>query len=79
MLLLTRKSQEAIRIADIVLVKVIEIRGDQVTLGIDAPREIVILREELWRRQQLAAAAAEAQVHAQSHPAVPAERLAEAG
>lgn len=56
MLVLTRRRNEAIRIAEVVTVKVIEIRGEQVVLGFDAPREIEILREELWRRQQAAVA-----------------------
>ena len=48
MLVLTRKSNQSIVIADDVIVTVLEVRGDQVRLGISAPREVEIHREEVW-------------------------------
>ena len=48
MLILTRKSGESIRIGDHISLKVIEVRGNQVRLGIDAPRDLSIHREEIY-------------------------------
>ena len=48
MLILTRKSGEAIRIGDHITLKVIEIRGNQVRIGIDAPRSLAVHREEIY-------------------------------
>jgi len=45
-LVLTRKEGEAIRVGDEVRVVVVAIRGKQVKLGIEAPRSVVIDREE---------------------------------
>lgn len=59
MLILTRKSGEAIRIGDHITLKVIEIRGNQVRIGIDAPRALAVHREEIYaliQEQNLAAA-----------------------
>ena len=47
MLVLSRKSMECIRIGDNVVVSVLEIRGNKVRIGIDAPREIQVVRSEL--------------------------------
>ncbi|MEY3360878.1 MAG: hypothetical protein RL531_597 [Actinomycetota bacterium] len=48
MLVLTRKEQEAIMIGDSIVVRVLEVRGDQVRLGIEAPRDVVVHREEVY-------------------------------
>ncbi|HHN63781.1 MAG TPA: carbon storage regulator [Nitrospirae bacterium] len=50
MLILTRKSDEAIRIGDDIVVKILEIKGGQVRLGIEAPKDKRIYREELFQR-----------------------------
>ncbi len=50
MLILTRKVGESIRIGDDILVKVVEIRGGQIRLAINAPLEVRILREEIYDR-----------------------------
>lgn len=47
MLVLTRKLYQTITIGDDITVMVVEIRGDQVRLGITAPRSIVVHREEI--------------------------------
>ena len=47
MLVLSRKSTESIHIGDSVVVTVLEIRGNKVRIGIDAPKEIHVLRSEL--------------------------------
>lgn len=47
MLVLRRKAGESIRISEDITVKVIETRGSRVRLGIDAPKDVDILRGEL--------------------------------
>lgn len=47
MLVLSRKSMESINIGENVVVSVLEIRGNKVSIGIDAPTEIHVLRSEL--------------------------------
>ena len=47
MLVLSRKSTESIHIGDSIVVTVLEIRGNKVRIGIDAPKEIHVLRSEL--------------------------------
>ena len=49
MLVLTRKTNERIRIGDSIVITVVEVRGDKVRLGIDAPREIPVHREEVHK------------------------------
>ena len=49
MLVLSRKPTESILIGDSVVITVLEIRGNKVRIGIDAPREIHVLRSELQR------------------------------
>lgn len=48
MLVLTRKKDQVIRIGDDISVMVIEIRGDKVRLGIDAPAHVGVHRQEVW-------------------------------
>ncbi|HET7626964.1 MAG TPA: carbon storage regulator CsrA [Bacillales bacterium] len=48
MLILTRKTNEEILIGGEIVLKVIEINGDQVKLGIEAPREVDIHRKEVF-------------------------------
>lgn len=50
MLILTRKIGESIAIGDDVKIQVIDIKGKQVRLGIQAPMETVVHREEVYRR-----------------------------
>lgn len=47
MLVLTRKKSEEIIIGDNIRVVVIEVRGDKVRLGIDAPRNMPVHRKEV--------------------------------
>lgn len=48
MLVLSRKKDEQIIIAGHVVVTVVEIRGDKVWIGVEAPREISVHRREVW-------------------------------
>ncbi len=48
MLVLTRKKNESIIIGDSISIMVIEIRGGKVRLGIDAPREVPVHRQEVY-------------------------------
>ena len=50
MLVLTRRCNETIVIANDIEVKVLKIQGNQVHLGIDAPRSVTVYREEVYRR-----------------------------
>ena len=56
MLILTRKVGEMIRIGDAVVIRVLEVRGSQVRLGVDAPADVRIFREEVYRASQEAKA-----------------------
>jgi carbon storage regulator len=49
MLVLTRKLGEVIRVGDAVTVRVLEVKGSQVRLGVEAPAEVRIYREEVYR------------------------------
>ena len=49
MLVLTRRAGESIVIGDDVTVTVVDVRGDVVRLGIDAPRSVAVHREEVDR------------------------------
>ena len=48
MLVLSRKLDEEIVIGDNIVLKVIEIRGDKVRIGIEAARDIVVHRSEVY-------------------------------
>ncbi len=48
MLVLSRKKNESIVINDNIVVTVVDIRGDKVRLGFDAPKEIPIHRREVY-------------------------------
>jgi carbon storage regulator len=47
MLVLSRKKNESIVIDDNIVITVVEIRGDKVRLGIQAPREVPVHRSEI--------------------------------
>jgi len=50
MLVLTRRCDESIVIANDIEVKVLKIQGNQVHLGINAPRSVTVYREEVYKR-----------------------------
>lgn len=52
MLALTRKAGQSIIIGDQIEVVIVEVKGDQVRLGIKAPRDISIYRKEIYEEIQ---------------------------
>jgi carbon storage regulator len=50
MLVLTRRSEESIKLGDNITVTVLEIKGNQVRLGIEAPAGIRVYRKELYEK-----------------------------
>ncbi len=50
MLILTRKLGESIIIGDNIKIKVVEISNQQIRLGVDAPKNIIVHREEVYSR-----------------------------
>ena len=73
MLVLTRKVGEKILIGDDVVVEIVEVTGTTVRVGITAPRERLIYREELWERvKEENEAAARADFSAPAVPPDPA-------
>ncbi len=47
MLVLSRKQSQRIRLGDSIVITVVRVAGDKVRLGIDAPRDMLVLRDEL--------------------------------
>jgi carbon storage regulator len=48
MLILSRKVDEKVIIGDDIKISIIEIRGDQVRIGIDAPKKVKVFRQEVY-------------------------------
>jgi carbon storage regulator len=66
MLILSRKINEKIMIGDDISVSVIEVRGDQVRLGVEAPRSVKVFRREVFD-----AIKAENKAASESRPVLP--------
>jgi carbon storage regulator len=47
MLVLSRKQSERIRLGDSIVVTIVRVSGDKVRLGIEAPPDVLVLRDEL--------------------------------
>ena len=66
MLILSRKINEKIMIGDEISISIIEIRGDQVRIGVDAPKTVKVFRQEVFD-----AIKAENRAAAESKPVLP--------
>ena len=58
MLVLSRKESERIRLGDSIVVTVVRVSGDKVRLGIEAPPDVLVLRDELQPHTPVEAVAA---------------------
>jgi carbon storage regulator len=47
MLVLSRKERERIRLGDSIVLTVVQVSGDRVRIGVEAPADVLILRDEL--------------------------------
>jgi len=52
MLVLSRKESERIRLGNNIVVTVVRVSGDRVRIGIEAPLEVIVLRDELQPRER---------------------------
>lgn len=52
MLILTRKVGEALMVGDEVNITVLGVKGNQVRIGVSAPKEVAVHREEIYQRIQ---------------------------
>lgn len=69
MLILTRRVGESLMIGDDVSITVLGIKGNQVRLGVNAPKEISVHREEIYQRIQQEKAKAQEEVPANAEAA----------
>jgi len=76
MLVLTSLVGEEIIIGDSIRLKVLSVSGSQVRLGVDAPREVEVHREEIYRRLLRERQGKELGSHGVNPLAVPLERRA---
>jgi carbon storage regulator len=51
MLVLSRKERERIRVGDSIVVTIVRVSGDKVRIGIEAPSDVLVLRDELQGRE----------------------------
>jgi len=50
MLILTRRVGETLMIGDSINLTVLGVKGNQVRIGVTAPKEVAVHREEIWKR-----------------------------
>ncbi len=59
MLILSRKINEKIKIGEEITLTILEVRGDQVKIGVEAPKDVKVFRQEVYesiQKENLAAA-----------------------
>jgi len=64
---ITRRAGQTIRIGDDIVIEITEIGGSHVRIGVDAPRHVQVLRDEIWQaveEENKAAATADADLPA---------------
>ena len=49
MLVLTRKKDQTIMIGEKIEITILEVKGDQIRIGINAPKDVTILRKEIYQ------------------------------
>ena len=69
MLILTRRVGETLMIGDEVTVTVLGVKGNQVRIGVNAPRDVAVHREEIYERIKREQAGVEQDVPMMSQPA----------
>jgi carbon storage regulator len=74
MLILTRRPTESFMIGEHISVEVLGVQGNQVRLGIKAPREVPVHREEVFRRIEAGKARGEGQAEASATEAAVASK-----
>lgn len=52
MLVLSRKKQEQILIGENIVLTIVEIRGDKIRIGVEAPKDVLVLRRELQDKRE---------------------------
>ena len=67
MLILTRRAGETVMIGEDIAITVLGVKGNQVRIGINAPRDVAVHREEIYDRIQSEKAAEEAPPKAASN------------
>lgn len=52
MLILTRRVGESLMVGDDITITVLGVKGNQVRIGVDAPKDVAVHREEIYKRIQ---------------------------
>lgn len=77
MLILTRRIQESVKVGDEVTVTILAVKGNQVRIGVTAPKSVAVHRSEVYERIQAGAPHPGARVHllfaAETPPAASAD------
>ena len=68
MLVLSRKESQRIRLGDSIVITIVKISGDKVRVGIDAPSNVLVLRDELEPREPVVLPAPSVAVNVDSVP-----------